>query len=90
MEVDLVFSPVFQDQHQLCLIVMSTQRIDIYTAVKKLTVNRMKVPSQCILARFMRHKNVSFIASKVLLQINTKLGGQTWDLRLPKVSDLVH
>ena len=41
------------------------------------------VPSQCFLAKNLTNKGLMSIATKVMVQINAKLGGEPWSVIIP-------
>lgn len=59
-----------------------------YATVKKITCVQNAVPTQCIVSKTMQPKKgnmagVKSIATKVILQINCKLGGAPWMVAMP-------
>jgi aubergine-like protein len=51
----------------------------LYDAIKKLLVTEIPVPSQVVLSSTIsRGKNLRSIVSKILLQMNAKIGGEPW------------
>lgn len=79
-------------QHSLnCLVffqcvtfIFPTSRLDLYSSVKKICCSKTPVASQVILARSLSNKKrVRSIIQKIALQINCKLGGTLWSLKVP-------
>lgn len=68
---------------QLVFCVVSNNRSDRYSAIKKKCCVDRPVPSQVCLAKTMTHKNVMSIATKIAIQINCKLGGAPWYVDIP-------
>ena len=44
---------------------------------------KFAVPSQCYLAKNLRHANLNSVASKVMIQITAKMGGVPWAVKVP-------
>lgn len=72
-----------QNLPQLVFCVVSNNRADRYTAIKKKCCVDRPVPSQVYLKKNLFHKNLLSIATKVAIQINCKLGGSPWCVDLP-------
>ena len=71
--------PVIDPTTQLVLTVVPQQRSDRYAAIKKLCYVEKPVASQVVLLKSINNeKKMSAVASKVVLQINCKLGGELW------------
>jgi len=76
-------------QCQLVVTVFPTSRDDRYNAVKKLCCVDNPVPSQVILARTIGNQDkLRSVTQKIALQINCKLGGELWSVKIPSVSAL--
>ena len=60
-----------------------SNRADRYSAVKKKCYVDRGIPSQVILARNLTSKGVMSIATKVAIQINSKIGGAPWTVNIP-------
>lgn len=67
----------------LILVVLPSNRADRYSAVKKMCLIDLGIPIQVVIRRTMIHKNVGSIATKVVIQMNAKLGGMPWSIKLP-------
>nr|AID66627.1 Piwil2 [Monopterus albus] len=69
---------------QLVVCILVGNREDIYSAIKKICCVQHPVPSQAINIRTIsqQHKLRS-VAQKILLQINSKLGGELWTVSVP-------
>ncbi len=60
---------------------------ELYAAVKNRCVVESHIPSQVILAKTLaKEKQLRSIMQKIALQINCKLGGAIWALKIPLVS----
>ncbi|KAK7507334.1 hypothetical protein BaRGS_00001269, partial [Batillaria attramentaria] len=69
---------------QLVVPVMPTSRDDKYSAIKKFCCVEHPVPSQVIVHRTIRNdKKLRSVTQKIMLQINCKLGGELWMLKIP-------
>ncbi|KAH8377177.1 hypothetical protein KR093_003884 [Drosophila rubida] len=71
-------------QTQIVVCICSSSRDDRYSAIKKICCAELPVASQVINARtlFNDSKNRS-IVQKILLQMNCKLGGSLWSVKIP-------
>jgi aubergine-like protein len=68
---------------QLLFVILPNNKLDLYACVKKrLSVNK-GIPSQCFVAKNLTNKGLMSIATKVVVQINAKLGGEPWTVSLP-------
>ncbi|EEB19250.1 protein piwi, putative [Pediculus humanus corporis] len=67
----------------LILFSFMSNRADRYSAVKKKCYVDRGIPSQVILARNLTSKGVMSIATKVAIQINSKIGGAPWTVNIP-------
>lgn len=67
----------------LFLVILPTNRADRYSAVKTLCVVELGIPSQIVIKRILAHKNVGSVATKIAVQMSTKLGGIPWLIKLP-------
>lgn len=68
---------------KMILIVLPTNRADRYSAVKKSCLIDFGIPAQVVIKRTINHKSLGSIASKVAIQMNAKLGGLPWMIKLP-------
>lgn len=68
---------------QLIFCVVSNNRSDRYSAIKKKCCVDRPVPSQVCLVRTISHKNIMSIATKIAIQMNCKLGGAPWYIDNP-------
>ncbi|XP_072834982.2 piwi-like protein 2 [Pogona vitticeps] len=74
-----------QDSIQLVVCIITGSRDDLYGAIKKLCCVQSPVPSQVINVRTIttQPSKLRSIATKILLQINCKLGGELWGVDIP-------
>lgn len=74
---------------KLIMIVVPNIAADRYAAIKRLTCVNNAIPTQVIVAKTMQPKGksgmsgVKSIASKVMIQLNCKLGGAPWMIKFP-------
>ena len=69
---------------QMVVVLLPTNKKDLYDSIKKLCCVERPVPSQCIVSNTLRKKErVMSVATKVAIQMNIKLGGQAWTCDIP-------
>ncbi|KAM9446701.1 piwi-like protein 2 [Clarias gariepinus] len=69
---------------QLVVCIITGNRDDLYSAIKKFCCVQTPCPSQVINIRTISQpKKLRSIAQKILLQINCKLGGELWTVNVP-------
>jgi aubergine-like protein len=77
-------------QTQLVVCVLPDQRKDRYDAVKKYCVAETGIVSQCVLAKTLaKEKVVMSAVTKIVMQMNVKLGGQLWAVEIPMKGAMV-
>jgi aubergine len=79
---------VMSKDPKLIMIVVPNNAGDRYAAIKKLTCVNRAIPTQVIVSKTMMPKKgnmggVKSIATKVMIQINCKLGGAPWMINFP-------
>lgn len=79
---------------QLIMCILVSQRVDIYTMIKKRCCLTYAIPSQVLIAKTLAPKSgapnvLSKIATRVAVQMNTKLGGVPWMIHVPLSSLMV-
>ena len=73
-------------QTQLVVTIFPSQREDKYNAIKRQLCADTPVPSQVIVARTISPGNkLRSVSQKIALQINCKLGGELWGVKIPTV-----
>ncbi|XP_012275649.1 piwi-like protein Ago3 [Orussus abietinus] len=71
-------------QVEMMMAICPTNRNDRYAAIKKLCCVEMPIPSQVIITKTISDpKKLKSVSEKVALQMNCKLGGALWALKLP-------
>ncbi|XP_023290765.1 piwi-like protein Siwi isoform X2 [Orussus abietinus] len=68
---------------QLIFCVVSNNRLDRYSAIKKKCCVDRPVPTQVFLTKTFSNKNPMSIVTKVAVQINCKIGGAPWTVEVP-------
>lgn len=69
---------------QLVVCIMVGNRDDLYSAVKKLCCVKSPIPSQAINVKTISQpQKLRSVAQKIILQINSKLGGELWTVNVP-------
>ncbi|XP_050457731.1 piwi-like protein Siwi [Cataglyphis hispanica] len=68
---------------QLVFCVVSNNRSDRYSAIKKKCCVDRPIPSQVCLIKTLTHRNIMSIATKIAIQMNCKLGGAPWCVDIP-------
>lgn len=69
---------------QIVVVIFPSMRDDRYAAIKRLLCAEIPIPSQVIQSKTLRNetKNRS-IVQKIILQMNAKLGGTLWSVKIP-------
>lgn len=68
---------------QLIMCIVSNNRLDCYSAIKKKCCVDRAVPTQVIVAKSLTAKGVMSIATKVAIQLCCKIGGAPWTVEIP-------
>ncbi|XP_063975996.1 piwi-like protein Siwi isoform X2 [Diachasmimorpha longicaudata] len=68
---------------QLVMCILMKHRADTYSAIKKKLCIDRPVPSQVVTARCLNNKGITSIATKVVIQMNCKIGGIPWTVHIP-------
>jgi len=72
-----------EDKIQLIFVILPAIKTETYSAVKSTCCVNFGIPSQCFLGKNLKAKGLMSIATKVVVQMNAKLGGQPWNTRNP-------
>jgi len=75
--------------NELIFVVLPNNKLDLYSAVKKRTSGDYGIPSQCMLAKNLTNKGLMSIATKIVIQINAKLGGEPWSVQVPLKNTMI-
>lgn len=69
---------------QMVVVIVPTNRKDRYDAIKKLTCVDHPVPSQVVISKTLSKKQgLKSVATKIMIQLNCKLGGEPWVVDIP-------
>ncbi|KAG8455995.1 hypothetical protein GDO86_001978 [Hymenochirus boettgeri] len=69
---------------EMVVCLLSSNRKDKYDAIKKYLCVDCPVPSQCVIAKTLsKPQTVASVATKILLQMNCKMGGELWSIEIP-------
>ena len=80
----------FNDEAKLMLCMIPSKDKTKYDAIKQLLCLRRPKPSQVVTARLIQtNKNTLGVATKIALQINCKLGGVPWEVRIPMKTTMI-
>ena len=75
---------------QLLMCMITNKDKTKYDAIKQLLCLRKPVPSQVVTAKLIQtNKNTLGVATKIALQINCKLGGVPWEVRIPMKGTMI-
>jgi len=75
---------------QIVVVLLPDNRKDRYDAVKKFCVAEHGIISQCLLQKTIENdKIMSSAVTKIILQMNVKLGGQLWGVDIPMKKAMV-
>lgn len=81
---------LYNDNVQCMVFICPTARDDLYSSIKKMTLCQKPVASQVILSKNLNNiKKVRTVTLKIALQINCKLGGSLWSVKIPVTSWMV-
>ncbi|CAG7820385.1 unnamed protein product [Allacma fusca] len=64
-------------------IILSSSSAHVYNAIKSRLTGELGQISQCMLAKNLKSKALRSIATKLIVQINAKLGGEPWTVHIP-------
>ncbi|KAM6930622.1 piwi-like protein 1 [Xenentodon cancila] len=71
-------------QTQMVVVVLPTNRKDKYDTVKKYLCVDCPTPSQCVVSRTIsRPQGLMTVATKIILQMACKIGGELWSVEIP-------
>ncbi|GAB6024236.1 Piwi-like protein 1 [Chamberlinius hualienensis] len=79
-----VLQEIIRPNLQLVVVVNPTPRDDRYNLIKKLCCCDYPIPSQVINSRTIEPgRKLRSVTQKILLQLNCKLGGELWSIKVP-------
>ena len=67
----------------MIFVILPNNKAELYSQVKKSLALDNGIPSQCFLAKNVTSKGLMSIATKVVVQMNAKMGGEPWAIKLP-------
>jgi len=69
---------------EMVVVILPNKNEDLYSMVKRHCVIKTPTPSQCVVSALLRKpKGLMSVATKIALQMNCKLGGQLWAVKIP-------
>lgn len=68
---------------QLVFYMLPNNALPRYAAVKRACTLKMGTVSQCFLSKNLKNKNLNSICQKMLIQMNAKLCGEPWAVKIP-------
>jgi aubergine-like protein len=74
---------------QMLFVILPNNKLDLYSVVKKRLAVEVGLPSQCFVAKNVTSKGLMSIATKVVVQMNAKLGGEPWTIKMPVKNTMV-
>ncbi|KAL6063565.1 Piwi-like protein 1 [Balamuthia mandrillaris] len=75
---------------QCVICILSNSKKDRYDAIKQILCLEKPIPSQCVIAKTLEKKQtVMSVCNKIMLQVNCKLGGQLWHVKIPVQATMV-
>ncbi|XP_057371400.1 piwi-like protein Siwi [Daphnia carinata] len=89
--VDAIRSECSRREFSLIFCVLRSSRADTYSSIKKLTCTEFGIPSQVITGRNLKgaQGKLMSIATKVMIQIASKLGAEPWRVLVPSTKWMV-
>ncbi|ODN00102.1 Protein piwi [Orchesella cincta] len=76
-------------QLQMVAVILPTSSPEVYSAIKKKCYQDLGVSSQCILLNTIMRKPIVSISSRLAIQMNAKLGGEPWCIKMPRTSSMM-
>ena len=74
----------------IVMIVIPNNKGDHYAAVKKKCCLEKPIPSQCVTSTVLsKPKGLMSVATKVAIQMNCKIGGEPWAVKIPLKDTMV-
>jgi len=74
---------------QMLFVILPNKTPEPYGTVKKRLAVDFGIPSQCFVSRNVTSKGLMSIATKVVVQMNAKLGGEPWTIKIPLKNTMV-
>jgi aubergine-like protein len=87
---DALHEYIHPDKVQVVFVILPVPRDDLYAAVKKFCVVERPIPSQVVLSKTLNNeKRIRSVMQKIALQVNCKLGGALWALKIPMAAKIM-
>ena len=81
---DMIEQVSRQMNPMMMMVVVSNNRADRYAVIKKKCCVDRPVPTQVIASRILKNqKGLMSVATKVAIQMNCKMGGIPWSIKIP-------
>merc|ERR1712133_325049 len=81
---------IIQMKPSIIMAVIPNNKGDHYAAIKKKCVIENPIPSQCVTSTVLnKPKGLMSVATKVAIQMNCKLGGEPWAVKIPLKNTMV-
>merc|ERR1740128_890233 len=75
---------------EMIMVILTKQDTELYSMVKRQCYVQSPVPSQVVTGRVLgKPKGLMSVATKIALQMNCKLGGQLWAVKIPLKNAMV-
>ncbi|RZF43381.1 hypothetical protein LSTR_LSTR001642 [Laodelphax striatellus] len=74
---------------QIVVVMFQSRREDRYAAVKQVCLVENPIPSQVLIASKLKGNKVTAITQKIALQMNCKLGGTLWGVKIPFADTMI-
>jgi len=88
--VDALSRSLSRSGLQCVVCVLPTPNKERYDAIKKTCSVDLPIPSQCVTAKSLSKKQALMsVCTKIMQQINCKLGGQLWRLEIPLTKTMI-
>lgn len=69
---------------EMVVAILPNKNEDLYSMIKRHCIIKTPTPSQCVVAALLKKpKGLMSVATKIALQMNCKLGGQLWTVKIP-------
>jgi len=68
---------------KIIVCILPNNKKDRYDAIKRFTCTDCPIPTQVIVAKSLAAKKLMSVTTKVVMQMNAKLGGELWSINIP-------
>jgi len=89
--VEAIRAECSRKEYSLIFCVLRAARADTYASIKKMTISEFGIPSQVITGRNIKGQpgKLMSIATKVMIQVASKLGAEPWRVAVPQTKWMV-